>query len=222
MAMSVSIALTALLPACVRTREGAPVAPNPAAAAAPSTRAIPTPQTELSEPGVVPTEKTQIPATGRACPPADRPPVSAVAAVADPSAPKITVALPTGWGVAKGDGDVGARLTGPNATSATVTIAATTLDPAAAFKQYADEVMAASAISSLSVLPAQLCGYSGQKLLGAWGGGAQTVEFGDRLVHVWTDTTNYLVVVHVQGPADAPDFDPFSSPLLGDVGIEIP
>ena len=79
--------------------------------------------------------------------------------------------------------------TGPDGIWATVTIARTPLDPAAAFKKYADEAMAASAVSSVSVLPADLCGYSGQKLLGAWSDTPQqAVEFGDRIAHVWTNT----------------------------------
>ena len=66
---------------------------------------------------------------------------------------------------------------------ATVTIAQTKLDPAEAFTEYADKVMAVSAVSSVSVLPAELCGYSGQKLMGAWSDTPQqSVEFLDRIV----------------------------------------
>ena len=75
------------------------------------------------------------------------------------------------------------------ACSATVTIAQTQLDPADAFTEYADKVMAVSAVSSVSVLPAELCGYSGQKLMGAWSDNPQqSVEFLDRIVHIWTNT----------------------------------
>ena len=98
---------------------------------------------------------------------------------------------------------MGAQLHGPDGITATVTIAETPLDPAAAFRQYADDAMAASAVSSVSVLPADLCGYSGQKLLGAWSDSPQqAVEFGDRIAHIWTNTDNYLVAVHVEGPAE--------------------
>ncbi|MGV0792843.1 hypothetical protein [Mycolicibacterium sp. XJ1819] len=216
----VGVTASVLLSACVRTGDGVPVAadPNTAGAPAPSSRTIPTPQAELDEPGVLPTEKTQIPAPGHTCATAEPPPVGTVAAVADPAAPRITVALPTGWAVSKGEGDVGARLTGPDGASGAVTIAVTTLDPAAAFKKYADDAMAAATMSTVSVLPADLCGYSGQKLLGTWSGG-QTVEFGDRLAHIWTNTDNYLVAVHIEGSAG---FEPLTSPLLGDFGIEIP
>jgi hypothetical protein len=146
-----------------------------------------------------------------------------MAAIHDPAAPKITVALPSGWSTTRGDGDVGARLDGPDGIWATVADAKTTLDPAAAFKKYADDAMAVASVSSVSVLPADLCGYSGQKLLGSWSDSPQQgVEFGDRLAHVWTDTNNYLVAVHVEGPAGTPGFDPMSSPLMNNFVIVIP
>jgi hypothetical protein len=218
--------------ACGRTSEGEPVAddvetvaastPSTTAAAASSTRAIPTPDADLTEPGVVPTANTSAPAGMVTCELSAPPNGIATAAVADPAAPKITVTLPQGWSTAPGEGDVGAKLTGPEGVWATVTIAKTTLDPAAAFKQYADDAMAASAVSSVSVLPAELCGYSGQKLLGSWADSPeQAVEFGDRVVHIWTNSGDYLVAVHVQGPAGA-NFDPFTSPMLDDFVIEIP
>ena len=115
-------------------------------------------------------------------------PVTAVAQVSDPAAPKITVAVPDGWSREPGSGDVGVRMQGPDGMFATVTIAQTKLDPAAAFTEYADKVMAVSAVSSVSVLPAELCGYSGQKLMGAWSDTPQqSVEFLDRIVHIWTE-----------------------------------
>ena len=116
-----------------------------------------------------------------------------------------------------------ARLDGPDGIWATVTIAVTRLDPAEAFRKYSDDAMAASPVSSVSVLPADLCGYSGQKLLGTWSDSPQqAVEFGDRIAHIWTNTNNYLVAVHVQGPTGTPGFDPFTSPLMEDFGVVIP
>jgi hypothetical protein len=224
--------------ACGKTSDGVPIAdevassalpsatsgPSATATAAPSTRAIPTAESELTEPGVVPTTRTSVPAGTVTCELTDPPPDGvATATVADPAAPKIMVALPAGWSTGQGDRDIGAKLTGPEGIWATVTIAKTTLDPAAAFKQYADDAMGASAVSSVSVLPADLCGYSGQKLLGSWSDAPeQAVEFGDRIAHVWTNAGNYLVAVHVQGPASNADFDPFTSPLMNDFGVEIP
>src|SRR3546814_466616 len=117
-----------------------------------------------------------------------------VAQVADSVAPVITIAVPEGWSMQGGTGDVGAQLTGPDGMSATVTIMPTTLDPQAAFAEYAQELTADAAVSSLSVLPAELCDYSGQKLLGAVSDTPEeAIEFVDRVVHVWTNSRDYLV-----------------------------
>jgi hypothetical protein len=218
------VAVACALTACVRTTDGTPVAADTVApaVAAPSTSVVPSTAGDPVDPGIVPTTRTPVPA-GTVCDPAQRPPVGVLASVTDPAAPKITVALPTGWSTTKGDGDVGARLAGPDGVSATVTITQTRLDAAAAFRKYTDDAMATSPISSVSVMPADLCGYSGQKLLGSWAHGpAKAVAFGDRLAHIWTSTNDYLVAVHVEGPADAPGFDPFTSPLMDDFTIVIP
>ena len=149
--------------------------------------------------------------------------MTAVAQVSDPAAPKITVAVPDGWSVEPGSGDVGVRMQGPDGMFATVTIAQTKLDPAAAFTEYADKVMAVSAVSSVSVLPAELCGYSGQKLMGAWSDTPQqSVEFLDRIAHIWTNTDNYLVAIHVQAPAGTDGFDAASTVLIEDFAVGIP
>ena len=149
--------------------------------------------------------------------------MEAVAQVSDPEAPRITVAVPDGWSVAPGSGDVGVRMEGPGGMSATVTIAQTQLDPAEAFTEYAGKVMAVSPVSSVSVRPAQLCGYSGQKLMGAWSDTPQqSVEFLDRIAHIWTNSNNYLVAVHVQAPAGTDGFDAASTVLIEDFAVGIP
>ena len=133
------------------------------------------------------------------------------------------MAVPDGWSVAPGSGDVGVRMEGPGGMSATVTIAQTQLDPAEAFTEYADKVMAVSPVSSVSVLAAQLCGYSGQKLMGAWSDTPQqSVEFLDRIAHIWTNSNNYLVAVHVQAPAGTDGFDAASTVLIEDFSVGIP
>jgi hypothetical protein len=225
---------TLVVSACGKTSEGEPVTDKESVAAetttaavtttSTSTRAIPTPEADLSEPGVVSTTSTAVPAGAVTCELSDPPGEGvATAAVSDPAAPRIMIALPPGWSSAPGDADVGAKLTGPEGVSATVTIAKTTLDPAAAFKKYSDDAMAASPVSSVSVLPADLCGYSGQKLLGSWADTPdQAVQFGDRVAHIWTNNGNYLVAVHVQGPSGSSGFDPFTSPIMDDFGIELP
>ena len=107
---------------------------------------------------------------------------------------------------------------------ATVTIAQTQLDPTAAFRKYADDLMAESAVSSVSIIPAELCGYSGQKLMGAWSDTPQNaVEFSDRIVHVWTNSGNsYLVAVHVQAPTGTRGFNAAADVLTEDFEIGLP
>ncbi len=119
---------------------------------------------------------------------------------------------------------VRSRLDGPRGMQATVTIAQTQLDPAAAFRKYADDLMAESAVSSVSVLPGELCGYSGQKLMGAWSDTPQNaVQYQDRMVHIWTNSgNNYLVAVHVQAPTGTPGFDPAAEVLTEDFEIVLP
>jgi hypothetical protein len=174
-------------------------------------------------PGVVATPRAPIPPGAVTCSPRTRPAVEAVAQVSDPAAPRITVAVPDGWSVTPGTGDIGVRLNGPDGMSATVSIAKTRLDPAAAFTEYADRVMAVSPVSSVSVLPAELCGYSGQKLMGNWSDNPQqSVQFVDRIVHVRTDTDNYLVAVHSEAPAGTRGFDAAATVLTEDFTVGIP
>jgi hypothetical protein len=146
------------------------------------------------------------------------------AVVDDPHAPRITVGVPDGWSMTAGSGAVGGRVDGPAGMEATVTIAPTQLDPAAAFRDYADDLMAESAVSSVSVMPAELCGYSGQKLMGAWSDTPQNaVEFADRILHIWTNSGNsYLVAVHVEAPTGTPAFDAASALLTEDFEIGLP
>ena len=134
------------------------------------------------------------------------------------------MAVPDGWSVEPGSGDVGVRMEGPGGMLATVTIAQTQLDPAEAFTEYADKVRRCHAVSSVSVLPAELCNYSGQKLMGAWSDTPQqSVEFLDRIAHVWTNSNNYLVAVHVQAPGGtAHGLDAASTVLIEDFSVGIP
>lgn len=216
------IASAGVLCGCANTVVGMPVGEQRLGSApSSSARPIPGPQPTVAadEPGVVPTTGAASPG----CAVADPPPVSVTASVDDPAAPEITVALPAGWSTSAGDGDVGARLAGPDGESATVTIRQTSLDPDAAFKEYADDALSVSAISSISVLPGPLCGYSGQKLLGSWSQSPQrAVTFGDRIAHIPAGPTNYLVAVHVEAPVRASNFDPLTSPLLDDFAVVIP
>jgi len=85
-------------------------------------------------------------------------------------------------------------------------------------------LMAESPVSSVSVLPGELCGYSGQKLMGAWSDTPQNaVEYEDRIVHIWTNSgPDYLVAVHVQAPTGTPGFDSAAALLTEDFEIVLP
>jgi hypothetical protein len=213
--------------ACVRTSDGVPVA-DPSLPS--STSSFPSPRSTITStppdpapPGILPTLQVPIPANSVTCAPTSKPPVSVVAATDDAQAPRLTVGLPDGWSTSKGSGDVGAHMNGPDGMSATVSIAATTLDPEAAFRDYTDKIMAQSAVSSVSALPAELCQYSGQKLMGAWSDTPENaVEFFDRVAHVWTNTTNYLVVIHVEAPTGVDALEDASAAIANDVEITIP
>ncbi len=217
--------LAPLLAGCVRTGEGVAIRNEDLAT---STSIAPSPSPTTADampaaPGIVSTTRTPIPAGTVTCPQPDRVPRMAVS-VADPNAPRITLALPAGWGGTPDTGDAATvKLSGPAGMFATVAITQTTLEPAAAFTDYANKVMAVSAVSSVSVLPDELCGYSGQKLMGAWSDTPQqSVEFLDRIVHVWTNENDYLVAVHVQAPTGTAGFDAAASTLIGDFAVEIP
>ncbi|MFN8032191.1 MAG: hypothetical protein U0Q47_02710 [Mycobacterium sp.] len=177
---------------------------------------------ESAEPGVLETTRRPVPANMQVCP-QDLTGPTAVATVSDPAAPEITVALPDGWSAAPGSGDVGARLTGPDDMLAEITIAATPLEPAAAFSRYSDDLMGKYPISTLSLLPADLCGYSGQKLMGTWADDPdEAIQYQDRIAHIWTNSANYLVTVHVEAPSGTAGFDAAADTLTSDFGIVIP
>jgi hypothetical protein len=181
-----------------------------------------TDEPESSQPGVLETTRVPVPPNSVVCR-LEEPGETAVAAVADPAAPQITVRVPSGWSVTPGSGDIGATLSGPDEMAATVTIAATPLDATAAFARYGDDVMARYPISTLSLLPGELCGFSGQKLVGTWAEDPdKSIEYHDRIAHIWTNTGNYLVAVHVEAPSGTPGFDAAASILTAKFGIVIP
>ncbi|GAY13576.1 hypothetical protein MSZK_03020 [Mycobacterium sp. shizuoka-1] len=168
------------------------------------------------------TTRVPVPANATVCQPEQSGP-TAVAAVADPAAPKIRVRVPDGWSSTPGSGDVGALLSGPDDMVAEVTIAATPLDAAAAFTRYGDDVMARYPISTLSLLPGDFCGFSGQKLMGTWARDPdESLEYQDRIAHIWTNAGNYLVAVHVEASSGTPGFDAAATVLTDEFGIVIP
>lgn len=223
-----ALGLACLVAGCVRTSDGVPVAgetaPGTGTSAPPSATAGPTPQGDEPAFGILPTTRAPVPPNTVACSQPITPTVRMTAEVDDPQAPRITVGVPDRWSMSAGTGDVGGRLDGPAGMQATVTIAVTQLDPAAAFRKYADDLMAESAVSTVSVLPGDLCGFSGQKLIGAWSDTPQNaVEYEDRIVHIWTNSgKNYLVAVHVQAPTGTPGFDSAAALLTEDFEIVLP
>ena len=100
--------------------------------------------------------------------------------------------------------DLALALSGPDGMSGQVTIASTPLDAGAAFAAYGDAAVDRSAVSVLNVMPAEFCGFSSQRLFGNWSDKpGESVEFADRITHIWTNTGDYLVAIHVEGPAGA-------------------
>ena len=231
----VAAALVALgVAGCVRTTDGTAVRASGAAApatssttkTAPTRTAAPTrgPATPPTVPGVAPTLSAPIPPNALLC--RQDPPgagTSTPAEVADPVAPRLVVTVPAGWTSTPGQGDTALTMSGPDGMTGTVTIAATTLDPAAAFTRYANEVSTKAPMTILNTLPAPFCGYSSQRLMGTWAGTPQkSIEFADRLTHIWTNTNKYLVVIHMQGPAGAPGFSVARAALTAQFTVVIP
>lgn len=218
---ALACAAAVVVSGCVRVTDGLAVANGSAgpSASAPGTSST----TDQPEPGIMPTSQASVPAGSVTCAPDVAPRVGYVAAVDDPRTPQIVVGVPEGWSFTAGTGDVAGTLTGPDRMTATVTIATTDLDPAAAFRGYADDIMEQAAVSTVSVLPGELCSYSGQKLLGSWSDIPETaVEFRDRLVHLPTATANYLVSVHVEAPSGVDGLDPAGDVLTADFEVRMP
>lgn len=220
----VAIMLTCVLlaaPACTQTNDGVASAgdePQPLVQTTTSEKPQKTrgPSADDPMPGIVPTPAQ----AGTPCVPDIVAPVRAVAEVADPGAPTVTLGVPDGWSTTPGDGDPeGLRMEGPDGMEAVVTIAATSLDAEAAFRGWVDFLTEDATLSTVSTLPGELCGYSGQKLLGNLADDTQSVEYRDRLVYIGTAGQAYLVVVHAEAPAGAPGFDEASRLLTDDFEI---
>lgn len=219
---------TAALSGCVQARDGVAVRASDTdtttTTRSSATSARPPSSTAPSVYGVTPTLREPIPPNAFLCFPSPTDGgTTSIAEVTDPVAPRIVVSVPRDWTATPGQGDVALNLAGPEGMSGTVTIAPTTLDAADAFDQYGDDATAAAPISTVSALPAEFCGYSSQRLMGTWADNpGQTVEFVDRITHIWTNTTDYLVTIHAQAPAGAAGFESAESVLMEDFAIVIP
>jgi hypothetical protein len=221
----------ALFAGCVRTtggiaiRAGEPVTSTTNNS---STTEQPTTSRGIPVPGIETTLPDHIPPNAFVCfPEPTGIGTGTVAQVADLAAPRITVAMPDGWTSEPGQGGMALTLSGPDGMTGTVTIAATTLDPAAAFADYAAMLRRSKPDLHVDTAGAKFCGYSSQKLTGTFLGPPGTIDFADRITDIWTNTNNYLVTVHLEGPVDAPGFDAAGfdaakTALMQDFAVVIP
>jgi hypothetical protein len=174
-------------------------------------------------PGIEATLPDRVPSEAVTCAPAlaagGRP---AVARVADPVAPKVTVEVPDGWSWTAGTGDTALTLTGRGGMSGTVTIAETTMEPGGAFLKYGADMAGSRPGAKFTPAGGQFCGYSSQLLAGTFQSPSGTSDFADRVTHIWTNTKKYLVSIQLQGPAGAPGFGAAKSTLMQQFAVVIP
>lgn len=227
----------ALLSGCARSTEGTAADARSSEPAQTSTSVTPsttatataTPTSSedmnsLPEYGVVETTKRPVTAGETVCEPETAPANTVEARSGAAGSPTVIIGVPDGFTPgAQPEGDVALNLTGPGGMTGTVTIAPTALDAADAFEQYADDRNAHHEITSISVLPGELCDYSGQELMGILADQpGQGIDYADRIVHVWTDNGNFLIAVRLQAPNGAPGLDYAKSVMLSDFGIRMP
>ncbi len=174
-------------------------------------------------PGIVTTHPEHIPPDTVACSPSLTGEGRAtLASVSDPAAPRITISVPDGWTSTPGSGATALMLTGPNGMKATVTIAPTDLQPDRAFLAYTASLGGSMRHLNLLVTGVPFCGFSSQLLTGTLQGSSGPIEFADRVTHIWTNTKNYLVAIHLEGPAAVPGFRSAKSALMQDFAVVIP
>jgi len=225
----------ALLSGCARSTEGTAAdagSSEPAQTSTslkPSTTAAATPTSteemnSLPAYGVVETTKRPVTAGETVCEPETAPANTVEARSAAAGSPTVIIGVPDGFAPgAQPEGDVALNLTGPDGMTGTVTIAPTTLDATDAFRQYADDRTADYEITSVSLLPSELCDYSGQELMGILADQpGQGIDYADRIVHVWTDNGDFLIAVRLQAPNGGPSLDSAKSVMLSDFGIRMP
>jgi hypothetical protein len=73
-----------------------------------------------------------------------------------------------------------------------------------------------------SVAGAQFCGYSSQLLSMTVQGPSGATDFADRITHIWTNTKQYLVAIHLEGPGGAAGFSGAKATLMQDFAVVIP
>ena len=208
----------AVLTGCVRSIDGVAAWTGGSSASTGQTT-----RNRAPAPGIETTLPDHIPPNALACFPGPAEGgIGTVAQVHDSAAPRITMTVPDGWTSEPGRRDVALSLSGPDGMTGLVTIAASQLDPARAFSDYAAALAHSKRDFHVDTLGAKFCGYSSQKLVGTFGGASGTVEFVDRLTHIWTNTDKYLVAIHLEGPEDTPGFSAAEAALMLDFAVVIP
>ena len=178
--------------------------------------------------GVVETTRKPVEPKSKTCDPLPPGPPSGAQLVSfiqgnQPEAPVVQIVAPETWKFTVEQGSPVMSGAGPDGMTGSVAVAPTDLAPAAAFEKYADDIAKKAPISAVNVWPAELCGYSGQRQFGTLSGGPEApVEFSDRIVHVWTNTADYLVAVHLQAPKGAPGFEDVKDMMMQDFEVVIP
>ncbi|MGA5541124.1 hypothetical protein ACPCIR_04655 [Mycobacterium sp. NPDC051198] len=138
-------------------------APLTTAPAATTSSGRPAPEFALPAYGVEPTTTRALAAGEITCPPPDGPTVTVRSPA--PGSPTLTVGIPDGFTEVIPHAET-VRLTGRAGMTAEVTLTPAAGDAQDAFDQYSNDRVAEFPINSVSVLPGDLCGYSGQKLMG--------------------------------------------------------
>lgn len=217
-----ALATIALLSGCERTIDGVAAWTGGSAQSATGSH-HPTKGDRAPVPGIETTLPEHIPPNAFVCFPG--PPgigIGTIAQVSDPAAPRITLTVPEAWAADPGQGNAALSLSGPDGMTGTVTITVTTLDPASAFADYVATLANSKPDFHVDTVGVKFCGYSSQKLTGTFLGPQGTVEFADRITHIWTNTSQYLVAVDLEGPQDAAGFGAAKAALMQDFAVVIP
>ena len=217
-----ALATIAVLSGCERTIAGVAAWTGGSAQSATGSQR-PTRSSGTPVPGIETTLPEHIPPNAFVCFPG--PPgigIGTVAQVSDPAAPRITLAVPETWASDPGQGDVALSLSGPDGMTGTVTISVTARDPASAFADYVATLARSKVDFQVDTVGVKFCGYSSQKLTGTFLGPQGTCEFADRITHIWTNTSQYLVAIHLEGPPDAAGFGAAKAAVMQDFAVVIP
>lgn len=203
--------------ACTRLVDGTGVTRD-GAVQRPTVTVSPDPQE-----GVVPTTRVPVAPGAVLCNPHPDPVAEGATSVTLAlAALMVEIAMPATWDATPGADAGSVDLTGPDGFTGSVTATPTDLDPQAAFEQVADDLMGRAPLSQQTHFAAPSCGYSGQRITGTWSEtGASFVAYSDRVVHIWTNSDSYLVVVHIEGIAGLPAFTEAEKLMMREFRITI-